>query len=209
MPDLRGLLRLAWRAVRYELQLYRSLARWALRRRVVRHPDQVPVGYAQQVTPLLGLWIFASAVEVPVFHLILPWAGARNVVLGLSIWGLIWMVGLLASLRVHPHLMTPTALHVRHGPGVEVVVPWDAITHVRTDRREVGSSVRTLHEVTTAAGTDLHVTVGGETNVQAELRAGLRVRTPGGDAEITAISFFVDDPRGFVAAARERRIAVS
>ena len=68
-------LRWAWGwvvfAVRFEVALYVALTRWLLRR-----PDvpagATPWGYARLVTPVLWLWIFGSATEVVVVHVITP-----------------------------------------------------------------------------------------------------------------------------------------
>ena len=73
------------RALRFEVRIWVSLARW-----VARRPD-VPGGaeahgYAQGVTPVIALWIFASAVEIPVVHLVVPWAPVRLVLLVVGVW---------------------------------------------------------------------------------------------------------------------------
>lgn len=178
--------------------MYTSLLRWIARRPAVG-PGEEAVGYARLVTPVMSLWIFGSAVEVPVVHLLLPWDAVRNVVLGLSVWGLLWMLGALASLRVHPHLLTPTELRVRHGARITVVVPWAAIQDVRAARRELPSTMRTLHQT----GGDLAVAVSGETNVTAVLREPLVVRLPAGPTTIAELSFLVDEPRDFLARAHK------
>jgi hypothetical protein len=72
----------------------------------------------------------------------------------------------------------------------------------------VGSTIRTVHPVATDHGVDLHVAVSGETNVHAELRRSVLVRVPGGEREIDAVSFLVDDPRTFVGQAKGRLLAV-
>ena len=203
MPDVRTLLSYGRRGLMYELSLYRSLFRWVARRPSVGNGD-VPVGYAQLVTPVTLLWIFASAVEVPIVHLLLPWDGIRTAVLVLSLWGLLWMIGLLASLRVHPHLMSASQLRVRHGARIDLPIPWEAIAGITAVHTDLPSSIRTLQPVPTGTGVDLHVAVGGETNVRADLRRPLPLRTPGGVVEAVAVSFVVDDPRDFLARSRER-----
>ncbi len=69
---LRKVPRLLWHAVVFELAMYRNLLRWVVRRPSVGPGDE-PVGYAQLVTPVMCLWIFASAAEVPLLHILLPW----------------------------------------------------------------------------------------------------------------------------------------
>jgi hypothetical protein len=87
------------------VRLYVALARW-----VARRPDvpagAVPHGYDRTVTPVMWLWIFASAAELPLVHVLIPWEAVRITALVLGAWSLVWMVGLLASLKVYPHLLT-------------------------------------------------------------------------------------------------------
>jgi hypothetical protein len=79
--------------------------------------------YAKEVSPLLGAFIVVSALELVVVHLVLPWATVRTVLLVLSIWGLVWMIGFLASMRVFPHLLDEAGLRLRYGTSVDVRVP--------------------------------------------------------------------------------------
>ena len=114
LPQLLG------EAILFELALYRSLTRW-----VARRPDvscgAKPIGYSRLVAPMLWLWIFGSMVEVVAVELVLrhldqPWAAAVRVpMLLLGIWGVVWMLGVLASYRVRPHLLTDTELRIRSG----------------------------------------------------------------------------------------------
>jgi hypothetical protein len=200
---LRTVLSLARHLVVFEVRLYRSLGRWIARRPAVPAGAE-PFGYAQGVTPVLWLWIFGSATEVVVVHLILPWDAVRLAALVVGIWGLMWMVGLLASLRVHPHLVTAAGLRVRHGASVDVQVPWDAVRSVTTQRRDLDSSVWTLQPRKTPEGTDLQVAVSGTVNVTVRLSRPLRVPTRRkGELEVVAVSLLADDAAALVRRVRE------
>jgi hypothetical protein len=205
MADLRPstLLALARRGVLFELRLYRNLFRWVTRRSDTGGADVEPFTYARTVTPVMWLWIFASAVEIPLIHVLVPWETVRIVGLALGVWGLVWMVGLLAGLWVYPHLLGASALRVRHGASVDIVVPWDAVSSIERRQADLPSSVRTLQPAETEAGTDLRVGVSGQVNVHAVLRRPTPVATPQGERLISALSFFADDPRDLVGRARE------
>lgn len=205
MPDLSPgrLYALARHAVVFELRLYRSLFRWVTRRPDLGGPDDVAFTYARTVTPVMWLWIFASAAEVPLVHLLVPWDGLRIALLVAGVWGLVWMVGLLASLYVYPHLLGPETLRVRYGASHSVTLPWDAVASMTHGRRDLDSSVWTLQPRETEHGTDLQVAVSGQVNVHARLRRPTTVSTAKGDLEIVELSFFADDPRTLVAHARE------
>lgn len=61
----RALYSLVRQGVVFELRLYRTLFRWVTRRPDVQGHDAEVFGYAKAVTPVMWLWIFASAVEAP------------------------------------------------------------------------------------------------------------------------------------------------
>jgi hypothetical protein len=189
-------------AVVFELRLYRSLFRWLVRRPDLGDPDDRAFTYAKTVTPVMWLWIFASAAEVPLAHLLIPWEAVRIALLVVGIWGLVWMVGLLASLYVYPHLMGSTTLRVRYGASHSITVPWDEVASITHKRRDLDSTVWTLQPRTTEHGVDLQVGVSGVVNVHATLREPTIVSTAKGEMEIVELSFFADDPGALVSHAR-------
>lgn len=142
-------------AIAFELSLYRSLFRWVARRQTHDPHGAEAFGYTKAVTPVMWLWIFASACEIPLFHVLVPWQTVQIIGLALGSWGLMWMVGLLASLHVHPHLVGDTALRVRNGAAVDITIAWDAIASIKYDRRDLPSSMRALQPRETETGTDL------------------------------------------------------
>lgn len=195
---------LARHAVVFELRLYRSLLRWLARRPDHGGPSDEPVGYARTVTPVMWLWILASAAELPLVHVLVPWDGVRIALLVVGVWGLVWMVGLLASLYVYPHLLGPDRLRVRYGASHDIALPWDAVATVATKHQDLDSTVWTLQPEETDQGTHLRVGVSGRVNVHLRLHRPTTVSTAKGDLEIVRLSFFADDPREVVARARTR-----
>ncbi|HSE71735.1 MAG TPA: hypothetical protein VLA97_13325 [Nocardioidaceae bacterium] len=205
MPDLsvRTVAALARRAVVFELRLYRSLFRWVTRRVDRGGPEVEPFGYAQAVTPVMWLWIFASAAELPLVHVLVPWETVRIFLLVVGVWGLAWMVGLLASLQVYPHQLSDSHLRVRHGASVDIRVPWANVASVKVDDRDLPSAIRTLQPRETESGTDLQVGVSARVVVHASLREPMTISTHHGPVEFTELSFWADEPR--VLADRARR----
>lgn len=204
MPDLSfaRLWALAKHAVVFELRLYRSLFRWVIRRPDLGGRDDEPFTYAKSVTPVMWLWIFASAAELPLAHLLVPWEAVRLVLLLTGVWGLVWMIGLLASLYVYPHLLGPTTLVVRYGASHRITLPWDAVESITHRQGDLDSTVWTLQPRETEAGVNLQVGVSGQVNVHAYLRRPTVVATAKGPMEVVELSFFADDPRALVAHAR-------
>ena len=190
-------------AIATELALYGQLLRW-----ITRRPDvpegATPVPYARLATPVVWLFIFGSTVEVVAFDLILSrWLTfLRLPFLALGVWGLVWMLGLMASYRMRPHLLTATDLHVRNMARTHVIVPLDSITQVRVaDVDESG--IRSVRVV----GDALLVLVSGRTNLQLSLAEGTTLVTPHGELSPASVGLWVDEPREVAEMLRRRRSA--
>ena len=155
-------------------------------------------------------FIFVSLVELPVVHLLLPWDTVRFVADVLSVWGLLWMVGFLAGMRVFPHLLDDQGLRVRHGTTLDLRIPWEAVATVRARRGSVPTQ-RTVQVEHTPDGVVVDVAVLKQTKVDVVVVRPTTVRLPAGMEEVTEVRLYVDDPRAFVVAAREhlagRRVA--
>ncbi len=190
-------LRRVWRLLRLEVTLYVALVRWVARRPSIPAGTE-PVGYAQLIAPVMGLWIFASAAEIPLVHLLVPWESARLALLVVSVWGLAWMLGMYAGIRAYPHLATEQELRIRYSTWVDLRLPWAAVRDLRLEERDLPSSIRILQRTDGPDGVELHVAVGARTNVTAALFRPTDILTSKGPMEVTSVSFFVDDPRAFV-----------
>jgi hypothetical protein len=163
---------LAWEAVLLEVALYRSLARWLTRR-----PDvpsgATPIGYAKLVNPVMGLWIFASATEVVVVELVLrnldaAWAEAlRLPLLVVGVWGVLWMLGLMAAYQVRPHLLTADRLRIRNSARTWVDVPLGLLAGAQIAEHALPGVVRAVHHddglllIGVSSRTNLELALGG------------------------------------------------
>ncbi|SEC02349.1 hypothetical protein SAMN04489844_1526 [Nocardioides exalbidus] len=200
MSDLRRVVAVVGGALVTELALYRQLGRW-----ITRRPDvpegATPVPYARLATPVVWLFVFGSTVEVVAFDLILSrWLTFLRIpFLVLGIWGVVWMLGLMASYRMRPHLVTDAALHVRHMARTEVVVPLEVIASVRVADVDEGG-IRALKVV----DDQLLVLVSGRTNVQLALVEGTTLTTPLGEMSPAAVGLWVDEPREVAQLLRRR-----
>lgn len=187
---------LVWEAVALELALYRSLARW-----IARRPDvpagATPVAYAQLVGPMMWLWILGSATEVVVVEVVLQtieadWAEAIRLPLAvLGIWGVLWMLGMLAAYRVRPHLITSDELRIRSGARTWVEVPLDALASVRTTEHELPGVIKAMHHEDRL----LLVGVSSRTNVELALTHPTVLRSSKGEMIADKVGLWVDEPR--------------
>ncbi|WP_433615052.1 hypothetical protein ACQP2P_10420 [Dactylosporangium sp. CA-139114] len=180
-----------------ERRMWQALIRW-----VTRRGPRDGFGYAGPVRPLLWAFVIVSAVETVAVHLILPWLVVRVVVDVLSVYGLLWMLGIVASYRVYPHRLTDDGIRIRHSLFADLTVPRAAIAEVRARRRLLaGSEMLQVEEH--AAGRALSIPVSGQTNVEVVLREPTTVDDASGP--VTEVRCYADDPEGFLAAAQDQR----
>ena len=187
------------RLIRLELNIWRSLLFWIARHRPGVKPGAKTFPYARELAPLIGVFIFVSAIELVAVHLLLPWETLRLILDIVSVWGLLWMFGLLASMKVYPHVLDDEGLRLRYGFHDDVRVPWRAIQGVRAHR----GSVKTKGNVV-VDGDTLSMPVLKQTRVDVTLKEPTRV----GPADVTQVHFYVNDAKAFVAAARELHAGV-
>ena len=200
--------RLAGRYAVLELRLYAALLRWCLRRKDVPAGAE-PWGYAQLVTPVLWLWVFGSATELVVLHLLIPWERTRLVVDVISAWGLVWMLGMLAAYRIRPHLLQPDEVRVRNGVQHDVEVPLAAVAAASARETGLPSSVFALQLADGERGTRVSVGVSGRTNVLLELHRPTALVTAKGTVLAQTVSLWPDEPRRLVERLRVRTAPAS
>ncbi|HZB19473.1 MAG TPA: hypothetical protein VE463_06500, partial [Blastococcus sp.] len=163
-----------------------------------------PLGYSRLVAPMLWLWIFGSAVEVVVLDVLLSrwWTPLRIPLLVLGVWGLVWMLGMMAAYRVRPHLLGEHTLQVRDGIHARVDVPLERIAAVRSVEHELPGLLRSVHVEGDEPGALLLVGVGSRTNLELVLTEPTTLQTPRGPATVSRVGMWVDEPRDVAAKLR-------
>jgi hypothetical protein len=120
-----------WWFIKFEAGLVRSVYLLLTGQRDGAGPGVVTVGYHKGSTPLWVIGLIASAVEIPVLHLIVPWRTVQLALLVLGAWGLWFVAGLWASYAVRPYLVDAAGVRLRHGPFADRRIPWSQIADVR------------------------------------------------------------------------------
>ena len=189
--------------IRNELGIWRSLFFMVVRRVPGRGPGVQAFPYAKEATPLMAAFIFVSVIELPVVGLLLPWAAVRLVVLLFSLWTVLWMAGLLATTRVHPHLLDDYGLRVRQGAATDIRIPWEAIASVTARRGRVQTRER-LHIEQSDDGPILNVPAMKQTRVEIALHQPTSLKLPNGVEEVTRVRLYADNPNALTAAVRQR-----
>jgi Bacterial PH domain len=199
-------MRAVWRLLRWlvvtEIGVWRSLFLWVTRRVPGDGPGVERFSYARDVTPLIAAFIFVSLIELPVVHLLIPWDTARLALLIVSVWGVLWMVGYLAGVRVFPHLLDDQGIRIRYGTSADIRIPWEAVAGVSAQRRnlEHGRHVSVTGGVVSVAVTKM-------TKVDVALHGPTMLELPDGPEEVAEVRLYVDEPRSFVVSANRRREA--
>jgi hypothetical protein len=201
MAATKSLLR---RAAAMEGAMWRSMYLWARRTPPALAPGDEAFSYLGVVKPILGVFIGLSVVEIPILDLIIkhvvPWQPARLIMLVISIWGLLWMLGLLISLMIHPHVVGGAGIRVRMGAGIDFTVPWQDIDTVTKHHRSMPSS----KSVQIEEGRVLHIVAGSQTSVDVKLRRPVTVLLPKGESDpVEELRLYADDPDAFVLKARD------
>ncbi|MEV4624924.1 hypothetical protein AB0J90_01350 [Micromonospora sp. NPDC049523] len=190
------------RAAVTEAAMWRSMYVWALRRPLPLAPGDEPFGYLGVIKPILGVFIGLSVVEIPILDLIIrnvvPWQPARWIMLGLSVWGLLWMIGFFASIKIHPHVVGDRGIRVRVGAGIDFTVPRENIATVSRSYRSMPSG-KSVQVEQVGDRRVLHIVVGSQTSVDVRLRRTATFALPNGETEpVDEVRLYADDPDAFV-----------
>lgn len=182
----------------YELRLWAALFRWILRRPIPVGPGVERFGYVGAVKLILGAFIAVSAVEIPILDLMIPWEPVRVAALALGVYGLFWMVGLAATMVVHPHLVGPTGLRIRNSITLDVPIAWEHVESLEVRRRSMPPGGQTQLEDGV-----LSLGMASQTSIDVRLTGPmvLPVRKAKG-RPATTVRFHADDPEALVQAAR-------
>lgn len=189
--------------VRAEIRAYRALWQAIRDRDSGVEPGAVVLRARRGTLALPVAFAVATAVEIGVMHLLLPWAWLRVALALASIWSLIALLGYLAVHRTHPHYLTATRLVLRQSGAVVAVVDRSEIESAVL-RRRFAETAPTIADATlilpTADGTTVDLVL--TCPVQATLPALVPARSKTG--QVRHISVYVDDPTRLLSALRAR-----
>jgi hypothetical protein len=114
-----------------ELEVLRYAIGWRMK------PD-VPAGarafaYHRTLRPIFWTLVFVSVMEIGLTHLLVALAAPKAawLVIALSEFGLVYLLGMGNALARRPILLTDTHLHIRTGLLIEARLPLDRIVAVR------------------------------------------------------------------------------
>lgn len=173
-----------------EISMLWTLARWIGR----RLPDpKRSFSYARRSLfgALTVLVLLTAPAEILLLHLLLPWDWIRWLAIGLSLYGLLWLVALWAAERVWPHQVVGDVLVLRWLFLHEIRLPLASIQQVMIEPAAPPKGRDGLILDDERA----FLAVGGRTDISLTLTqpaVGLRYLTP--TRPFRSICVAVDDP---------------
>lgn len=157
----------------------------------------VAFGYTRRTLAIPSALIAVSIVELVIVHLLVPWTWLRITLLVLTAWGVLFLVGSLASRVVNPHYVTRDALHLR----------WGLTEVLAVDRADVVDVV--LHADHSATQPEIRddrliLTAFQSTNVLVRFTAPVAADAPvpkkqrPRNLHVREVSLHIDEPDAFV-----------
>jgi hypothetical protein len=160
-------------------------------RRFTYHRGSMMLGASLALLP-------AMAAEATAFHLLLPsdWVVAKLVLLGLSIYGAVVLVGLALAERVHAHEVDSDTLTLHGATLYRAAIPLRSIVAVEQRRERADRPAGLLLD-----GDAARLVARGRTDVALTLAEPVLVERPLGDpVAVTRVAFAADDAANLIAA---------
>lgn len=184
-------------SIKMELDGWRSLYLLALKKTVAPAGAHV-FSYYLEMRTILFVFIGLSAIEIPIFDLVLSrWPAIRWPFLILGIWGFLFMIGIYAGLRVHPHFVTEKELVIYAGPNFKLAIPREQIYSALFDERNFETSKGfQIDELEGEPRVNL-VTM-SQTNVSLTLKQPIVVTKGSKTYQVRQLAFFADDAKALI-----------
>jgi hypothetical protein len=156
-----------------EPRLFVCLARWAFGRGRLRE-DEFGYGKGSPLGMLVVMVVLTAPIEVVFWELLVPWSWLRWVLLFLSVYSVLWLLGLYASRVKLPHRLEEDGVRLRQGLFAEVFVPYAEVEDLEKKRRKApkdGDGLRSSPE-----GDAAFLAINGRVDLALALVSPLTVR---------------------------------
>lgn len=156
-----------------EPRLFLCLGRWAFGR---SGSGEAEFGYGNgsPLGMLIVMVLLTAPVEVVFWELLVPWAWLRWALLALSVYSILWLLGLYASRVTLPHRMEEEGLRLRQGLFAEAFVPYAEVEGIEKKRRKSPKGGDGLQS--SPDGKAAYMAVNGNVDLALALRNPLSVR---------------------------------
>ncbi|MFD0491788.1 hypothetical protein [Saccharopolyspora erythraea] len=163
-----------------------------LRRRIGVGTGDVALGHARELVPMVLALAFVLGLETAVVGLLVPWP----IVHVLDVLAVLQVLSVAAVAVTRPHLVGGGRRLLRGGALFEVEVPLTLVESVRAEReRHSGAAIQFADKDVP----ELHIAVGGWTDVVVKLEKAVSVTKPDGTSGMAnRVRFRCDDGKNAV-----------
>ena len=195
--------RRAARLLALEPRLWYLLGKWLFRRRNLREGEY---GYNKRsmMGALVAIVVVSAPVELLLAELLVPWPPVKWALGIAAVYGALWLVGLVVSMRVLPHRLERDGLRVQYGLLASGYILYENIEAVETGRVKLPGGAS--EGLIVPKGKEVaYIGVGGRADVTLRLREPVRLQRLVSETEpVRTIHLAADDPVGLGEALRER-----
>ena len=185
-----------------EPRMFVCLARWVLGR---AKPGEAEFGYGKgsPLGMLVLMVVLTAPVEVVFWELLVPWAWLRWVLLVVSVYSVLWLLGLYASRITLPHRLEEDGLRLRQGLFAEAFVPYAEVEGVEKRRRKSPREGDGLQS--SPNGGAAYMATNGRVDLALTLKSPLTVRGfPRDVGPVGTIHVAADEPERMLRELRRR-----
>lgn len=149
-------------------------------------------GY-KNLRTVVTLIVALVIVESIVIHLAVPSQFWRILLLVLSIYALLLLIGFYTSIKVNPHLLTPRGLEIRRGHRFVCEIPWENLARAKKAGPGQGGDI-----IINEDG-EVRLPVLSEVNVRLEMDPPVSAEDlHKGRVDVTAVEIYCDDRNSFL-----------
>lgn len=191
------------RVAALEPRLWYLLVRWLFRRRELRAGEY---GYNKRsmMGMLVALVAVSSPVELLLAELLIPWPVVKWGLGIAGVYGVLWLAGVVVSLRVLPHRLERYGLRINYGLLAEGYVPYDNMMAVETAHIKLPQGAGEGLVVPKGTGT-AYISVGGRADVTIRLREPMCLKRLLSDTPpVHTIYLAADNPTEMAETLREK-----
>ncbi|GLX53256.1 hypothetical protein Shyhy01_62060 [Streptomyces hygroscopicus subsp. hygroscopicus] len=173
-----------------EFGLFRALWRWIRRKPDAPEGHQI-LTYGSEIKPIMWAMVFLVPLEILAVEFLVPWSVVRIILLALSIYGTLWVLGFIAALSIRPHSVGDGKMVLRFAHFVQIAIPLDLVESVRTTRH---SGYRRAVQIDDGV---LAMPIGDSTTLSVKLREPYPVAPKTGKPlqEVREVRFAADNTR--------------
>ncbi len=185
-----------------EPRLFVCLARWAFGRDG-SDESEFAYGKGSPLGTFIVMVLLTAPIEVVFWELLVPWAWLRWALLILSVYSVLWLLGLYASRVTLPHRLEEHGLRLRQGIFAEAFVPYAEAEGIEKKRRKSprgGDGLQISAEEDAA-----YLAINGNVDLALALRSPLTVRGFLKDTSpVRTIHVAADEPERMLREVRRR-----